>query len=428
MEPFRLPSTSADIKKLIKAINMKDETTQLLTAQSIKGNRQVLENLNNTNQVFGDAISILKPTNDFCKISEKVQNRLKKVTPIINPIPEFNTNEGHKKAHKDLANLLTEILKITPPTLDIVKSKITELGPAVVEFSDFIKKLIKAENVDKSDAKKLFNSWIADLGNALSNIDSSKDFNITMANNLKLNLLNLLKKLSKMPNNIRDLLPPEQKKQLAQKLGELAKRSLELINIVRQLPGNKRITREPNDFRKIEADEELQDSIKILGEQCAKLSEFFKLINDAKVLSDRPFANQMLQEIQKQFSSVNLKDFEPKFQESKQLKTMQQLKQNIRPMIIKELIDFEKSTESLQKSSCVENSPENTAQFKRDLSNLMTYFICFESALVNTYDNLSFRVIQCFAKMAIAIQRNINFVTTNLFLLIQSHSRSTFLI
>lgn len=183
--------------------------------------------------------------------------------------------------------------------------------------------MIKAENVDKSDdAKKLFNSWIADLGDALSNIDSclkSKDFNITMANNLKLNLLNLLKKLSKIPMNSRDLLTPEQKKQLAQKLGELAKRSLELINIVRQLPGNKRITSEPNDFRKIEADEELPDSIKILGEQCAKLSEFFKLINDAKVLSDRPFANQMLQEIQKQFSTINLKDFEPNVQESKQL-------------------------------------------------------------------------------------------------------------
>lgn len=313
MEPFRLPPTSADVKKLIKAINMKDETTQLLTAQSIKGNRQVLENLNNTNQVFGDAISLLKiqeakPTNDFCKIAEKVQNRLKKVSPIINPIPEFITNEGHKKAHKDLANLLTEILKITPPTLDIVKSKITERRPAVVEFSDFIKTLIKAEYFDKSDdAKKLFNSWIADLGDAKKLFNSSISF--------------------------RDLLTPEQKKQLAQKLGELAKRSLELINIVRQLPGNKRITSEPNDFRKIEADEELPDSIKILGEQCAKLSEFFKLINDAKVLSDRPFTNQTLQEIQKQFSTINLKDFEPNVQESKQLQAMQQLKEKMSYLI-----------------------------------------------------------------------------------------------
>lgn len=343
MEPFRIPPKPADVKNLSDAIaKMKEVLTALIAAPSIKGNRQVLEQLSTTNQIFSDAISVLKsqeakPTNDFYKIAEKVQSRLKKVTPVIMPIPEFNTNDQHKKAHKNLLDLLAEILKITPPSLDIVKTKMKELRPAVIDFSDFIKTLLKAENVSKNDeATKLFNVWVADLSDTVATIDAclkAKDFNLEMANNLKLNLLNLLKKLSGLPMSVRDILTPEQKDQFAQKLGELAKRAIELINIIRQLPGNKRIISDPNDFRKIEADEELPDGIKCLGEQCSKLIEFYKAINDAKILLDRPFANQMLQEVQKQFNTVNLKDLQPNVPESKQLQTMQQLKEKMSYLI-----------------------------------------------------------------------------------------------
>ncbi|OHT10545.1 hypothetical protein TRFO_20137 [Tritrichomonas foetus] len=343
MEPFHLPPKVQDVQKLAEATyKMNQVIVALSKLNSVTKDGAVLEAFTNAYESLNSSYENLKaleknPTNDFYRIAGKLQKSLIKLTPFISPIPEFNKNAQHRKVMSDLYDAITNALKSTPPTLEIVKSTVKGLQPCLLDFTNLLNAFLKAQNVKSNkEATNLFNGWLVDINEAntiISECINSKDFDISMANAIKVALLNLMKKLSSMPLNVRDVLTKEQKIELATKLGNLAKLAILTVNCIRQLPGNKRIYSNPHHFKKIEADDEFIESIQAIGNQCGSLQEFFKDLIEAKTLGDRPYAFALIQELQNQLSWVSLNDFKPNIPESKQLTIMQQLKERI-PFVV----------------------------------------------------------------------------------------------
>ncbi|OHT10544.1 hypothetical protein TRFO_20136 [Tritrichomonas foetus] len=79
---------------------------------------------------------------------------------------------------------------------------------------------------------------------------------------------------------------------------------------------------------------------------------------------------------------------------------------NIRSMIVKEPIEIITSIENIQKLSCLESTPENSASFKTQLTTLLSALSNIDAATSKPSDDLLLRSIECFARMATAIQRN----------------------
>ncbi|KAH0798374.1 uncharacterized protein GO595_008766 [Histomonas meleagridis] len=338
-EPFRRLPTQNMVNALEKALDGFQQSLQELEKLP-----EISQN-ENLKSIFGKYITLndeidkelramaTKPNMNLYKLASKLEKELIQITPTLSQVQAFKANKKHQDRLNELSNVLGETLQEIIPTFEDCKNLIRNYVPILNECSNVFKGHLNNPKVKQNQiASTILNDWVDNAitsYNVLMEHLNDPKYGIQHATEDKNIMLKLLDKYAQIPPDLRQCLTPKEIEDLAKLLGRLAESAHNAINGIRQLPGLKRPKSDPSQFAKIEAIEELSESIPKLGKQIESLRQFYKELVDTNTLYDRPNALKLTTEIEQQLGLVKIDQFKPDADENQLMKTLSDLKEKM---------------------------------------------------------------------------------------------------